>query len=158
MIPLWSFKHSPLVSNTAASHMSSCIWKAFQGGSWIYRQLWHEVSKSPLSDANNNSCIQNPTPETQRPCCLQSRRTQHCWRGWGPFRFMCSLMQHLHCSLCACETRGAGGSTHPFGVVHGLQDGEVQHLQGGQNIFVVSHMVSEIVWENQEKHDGSMLM
>lgn len=66
-------------------------------------------------------------------------------------------MQLLQHSPWACEMWGAG-STHPFGVVHGLQDGEVQHLQGGQNILIVSHMVGKIVWENQEKHDGNMLM
>lgn len=83
--------HSPPFSIIAASHVATVFAKqvAFQGGSWFQGSSVIWSSKSPLSDANNNSCIPNPTWGTQRLCCLQSRRTQHWWRGWGAFRFMC---------------------------------------------------------------------
>lgn len=43
--------HSPLVSNTAASRLSSCIWKAgfLQGGSQIQRQLYNMKFPKALS-------------------------------------------------------------------------------------------------------------
>lgn len=45
-------------------------------------------------------------------------------------------------------------TTHPLGVIHGLQDGEVQCLQRCQDIFVVSHVVSEIIWAPRIAQDS----
>lgn len=130
--------------------------------------LWHSVSNAhvigtlvhnlakifknhPLLTQENpllSCCCDDPFPtqmkQDEETTLLNRTKT---------FRFRCSVKVAFASSLWACRGQGTARRTHPFGVVHCLQDGEVQHLQWGQDIFIVSHMVSKIVWENQEGHD-----